>query len=124
MWTYEEAVRAKQLVFALNDGFYSYKADAGPSGRRVISVVWQSLAINPTVCELIPAVSMWVMYMSLSAIDIRTLDRRSSIALRALGAGIQKQEMGSPSGTIIYEGKTYLTINKTGTYGVRKGYIT
>ena len=44
MWTYEEAVLAKQLVFVLKDGFHIYKVDTWPSMRRTICVVWQSLA--------------------------------------------------------------------------------
>jgi len=44
MWTYEEAILAKQLVFVLNDGFHTFKVDTWPSMRRTISVVWQSLA--------------------------------------------------------------------------------
>lgn len=44
MWTYEEAVLAKQLVYVLKDGFHTYKVDTWPSMRRTICVVWQSLA--------------------------------------------------------------------------------
>ena len=44
MWTYEEAVLAKQLVFVLKDGFHTYKVDTWPSMRRTICTVWQSLA--------------------------------------------------------------------------------
>jgi hypothetical protein len=43
MWTYEEAVLAKQLVFVLKDGFHTYRVDTWPSMRRTVSVVWQSL---------------------------------------------------------------------------------
>ena len=44
MWTYEEAVLAKQLVFVLRDGFHVYKVNTWPSMPRTICVVWQSLA--------------------------------------------------------------------------------
>lgn len=44
MWTYEEAVLAKELVFALKDGFHKYKVNTFPSMRQTVCVVWQSLA--------------------------------------------------------------------------------
>lgn len=44
MWTYEEAVLAKELIFVLKDGFHTYRVDTGPSMRRTVSVVWQSIA--------------------------------------------------------------------------------
>ncbi|KAI4087731.1 MAG: hypothetical protein L6R37_008288 [Teloschistes peruensis] len=44
MWTYEEAVLAKELNFVLADGFYTYKVDTWPSMRQTVAVVWQSLA--------------------------------------------------------------------------------
>ncbi|KAI1362064.1 hypothetical protein F5Y08DRAFT_313072 [Xylaria arbuscula] len=44
MWTYEEAVLSKELLFVLGDGLHKYRVDTQPSMRRTISVVWQSLA--------------------------------------------------------------------------------
>lgn len=44
MWTYEEAVLSRELVFALRDGLHKYKVDTWPAMRRTVSVVWQSLA--------------------------------------------------------------------------------
>ncbi|MCJ1244651.1 hypothetical protein MMC30_001850 [Trapelia coarctata] len=44
MWTYEEAVLAREILFVLQDGFYTYKVDTWPSLRRTVCVVWQSLA--------------------------------------------------------------------------------
>jgi hypothetical protein len=44
MWTYEEAVLARELVFVLKDGFHTYKVNTWPSMRRTVCVVWQSLA--------------------------------------------------------------------------------
>ncbi|KAL8671599.1 MAG: hypothetical protein Q9168_003905 [Polycauliona sp. 1 TL-2023] len=43
MWTYEEAVLARKVIFALEDGFHPYKVDTKPSMRRTVSVVWQTL---------------------------------------------------------------------------------
>lgn len=43
MWTYEEAVLAKSLVFVLKDGFHTYRVSTLPAMRRTVSVVWQSL---------------------------------------------------------------------------------
>ncbi|KAH6666291.1 hypothetical protein B0J14DRAFT_705325 [Halenospora varia] len=44
MWTYEEAVLARELIFVLKDGFHTYKVDTWPSMRQTVCVVWQSLA--------------------------------------------------------------------------------
>jgi hypothetical protein len=44
MWTYEEAVLAKKLVFRLQDGFHHYLTTTQPTARRTVSLVWQSLA--------------------------------------------------------------------------------
>jgi hypothetical protein len=44
MWTYEEAVLSKKLIFALKDGFHTYDHVTWPSIRQTVSVVWQSLA--------------------------------------------------------------------------------
>lgn len=44
MWTYEEAILAKKLVFRLKDGFHTYSVTTSPTIRPVISVVFQSLA--------------------------------------------------------------------------------
>ncbi|KAL8856806.1 MAG: hypothetical protein Q9178_006643 [Gyalolechia marmorata] len=43
MWTYEEVVLARKVIFALGDGFHLYKVDTMPSMRRTVSVIWQSL---------------------------------------------------------------------------------
>lgn len=43
MWTYEEAVLAQKVIFALKDGFHLYKVDTKPLMRRTVSVIWQSL---------------------------------------------------------------------------------
>lgn len=43
MWTYEEAVLARHVIFVLRDGFHPYRIDTKPSMRRTVSVVWQSL---------------------------------------------------------------------------------
>ncbi|KAH6663306.1 hypothetical protein F5X68DRAFT_251516 [Plectosphaerella plurivora] len=43
MWTYEEAVLARTLVFVLRDGFHVYSATTEPFMRKTVSVVWQSL---------------------------------------------------------------------------------
>ena len=44
MWTYEEAVLSKEIVFTVKDGFRVYRPEEMPSMRRTVSVVWQSLA--------------------------------------------------------------------------------
>ncbi len=44
MWTYEEAVLARHLIFVLKDGFHPYKVETWPSMRQTVCVVWQSLA--------------------------------------------------------------------------------
>ena len=43
MWTYEEAILAKKLVFRLKDGFHTYSVKTKPTIRPIISVVFQSL---------------------------------------------------------------------------------
>jgi hypothetical protein len=44
MWTYEEAVLAKELLFVLkNDGIYTFDVTSGPEKRRTVSVVWDAL---------------------------------------------------------------------------------
>jgi hypothetical protein len=44
MWTYEEAVLAKKLVFRLRDGFHHYLTTTQPTARRTVCLVWQSIA--------------------------------------------------------------------------------
>lgn len=44
MWTYEEAVLAKELLFVLKDGFHVYSPATPPSMRRTVAVVWQNFA--------------------------------------------------------------------------------
>jgi hypothetical protein len=45
MWTYEEAVLAKELVFILeNDEAYPYTITLKPTMRRTVSVIWRTLA--------------------------------------------------------------------------------
>lgn len=50
MWTYEEAVLARKVIFVLKDGFHPYKVDTKPWMRRTVSVVWQSLGTQ--LCRL------------------------------------------------------------------------
>ncbi|CZR69304.1 uncharacterized protein PAC_19204 [Phialocephala subalpina] len=38
------SVLAKELIFVLKDGFHTYKVNNGPSMRRTVCVVWQSIA--------------------------------------------------------------------------------
>ncbi|KAK7962834.1 Het domain protein [Apiospora aurea] len=44
MWTYEEAVLAKDLRFVLQDGVHVYSPTTLPSMRRTVAVVWQNFA--------------------------------------------------------------------------------
>jgi len=44
MWTYEEAVLAKELVFLLKDRFHVYNIKTLPEMRKTVSVVFQCLA--------------------------------------------------------------------------------
>ncbi|CAO2647119.1 Nn.00g080410.m01.CDS01 [Neocucurbitaria sp. VM-36] len=46
MWTYEEAVLARRLIFLLsNDEFHEYNSKTtGPTMRQTVSVVWRTLA--------------------------------------------------------------------------------
>jgi len=45
MWTYEEAVLAKRLIFVLkNDHLHVFQTSTPPVMRRTVSIVWQTLA--------------------------------------------------------------------------------
>ena len=46
MWTYEEAVLAKVLIFVLGNGLHTYKIDTMPSVPQTVSVVWRSLGVE------------------------------------------------------------------------------
>jgi hypothetical protein len=46
MWTYQEAVLGKRLVFVLEDGLWEYKINTFPSMRPSVAVVWRCLAAN------------------------------------------------------------------------------
>lgn len=46
MWTYQEAMLGKRLVFVLEDGLWEYKIATFPAMRPSVAVIWRCLAAN------------------------------------------------------------------------------